>query len=118
MSLVTMREDPADNALIYLCTDQALAPIMGGFGPARYVGNNPPVKGASYVISATDLPRFRVYCANRSVRLLDSRVVESPRTRPAWAEGRLPECRECGQPRARHAQPSTCPQCGEPWVDA
>lgn len=113
--LVTMRADPSDNAVIYLCTDPSMSALMGGFGPARYVGNTPPVKGASYAIALDDLPRFRVYCTNRSVRLLDAREVEAPRRRPAWAERPLPECAHCGQPVARGVVPSFCPNCGAPW---
>lgn len=118
--LVTLRADPADSDLVYLCTDPSMSAVMGGFGPARYVGRNPPVKDAGYVIHSDDLPRFTVYCANRSVRIVDTREREAtpePRRRPAWAERPLPECRECGQPRARYAQPDRCPQCGEPWVE-
>lgn len=118
--LVTMRQDPREPDFIYLCTDPGMASVMGGFGPARYVGNAPPVKDASYVIQRDDLPRFVVYCANRSVRILDRREAETSsarRDRPPWAERPLPECRECGQPRARYAQPDRCPQCGEPWVE-
>jgi hypothetical protein len=115
--LVTMRADPREPAVIYLCTDPSMAPVMGGFGPARYVGNTPPVKDASYVIDADDLPRFRVYCTNRSVRILDVREVEPPRVtnRPPWAERPLPECRHCGQPAQRGARIEFCPNCGAPW---
>lgn len=115
--LVTMRADTRDSAIIYLCTDPSMAPVMGGFGPARYVGNSPPVKGASYVIAADDLPRFTVYCANRSVHIVDARETGHavPRHRPPWAERPLPECRHCGQPVARGVAPSFCPNCGDPW---
>jgi len=112
---VTIKPDPTTD-LVYLSTPPDLAPVMGGFGPARYVGNNPPIPGASYVIAADELPRFRVYCTNRGVHILDQ--VTRPRPRPPWAERPLPECRECGQPRARYANPSRCPQCGEEWADA
>jgi hypothetical protein len=113
--LVTLRADPRDTAVIYLCTDPSMSIVMGGFGPARYVGNTPPVKGASYAIATDDLPRFRVYCTNRSVRLLDEREIAAPRVRPPWAERPLPECTSCGQPVARGVVPSFCPNCGAPW---
>lgn len=114
--IVTLQTDPADQGVIYLGTDPSMAPIMGGFGPARYM-RNAPVKGASYVIESDDLPRFIVYCANRSVRVVDRRETEPEpvRRRPAWAERPLPECRSCGQPVARGVSPSFCPNCGATW---
>lgn len=117
--LATMKSDPGNPGVIYLVTDPSMAPVMGGFGPAKFVGNNPPVKGASYAIADDDLPRFQVYCANRSVRLVDTRddrpEVGTPRARPPWAERPLPECRECGQPAQRGARIEFCPNCGDPW---
>lgn len=112
--VVTLATAPGDASLVYLCTAPAMAPTMGGFGPARYVGNNPPVVGASYVIAADELPRFRVYCANRGVRLVEQ-PGPATRTRPPWAERPLPECVHCGQPVARGVSPSFCPNCGAPW---
>lgn len=115
--LVTMRADPNNDGVIYLCTDPGMSGIMGGFGPARYVGNTPPVIGASYAIAADDLPRFRVYCTNRAVKVLDAREVGNavPRARPSWADRPLPECSHCGQPVARGVTPSFCPNCGAVW---
>lgn len=110
--VVTLRTDPANPAVIYLATPQDMAPVMGGFGPARYVGNNPPIPGVSYVIPAEDLPRFRVYCTNRSVALLDQPLPATPLGRGTP----LPECSHCGQPSRRGAQLTHCPNCGEPWA--
>lgn len=115
--IVTLKADPHSPRLVYLCTRPELASTMGGFGPARFIGTAPPVPGASYVVELGDLDRFRVYCMNRGVSIVDTRE-SATRPRPAWAEARLPECRECGQPRARYANPTRCPQCGEAWVDA
>jgi len=112
--VVTMKTAPGDPSLVYLCTPPDMSATMGGFGPARYVGNHPPVIGASYVIEVSDLPRFRVYCANRAVRLVENDT-PATRTRPPWAERPLPECKHCGQPVARGVNPSFCPNCGAPW---
>lgn len=115
--LVTIQTDPSDPSVLYLGTDPSMSAVMGGFGPARYMRNG-PVKGASYVIAADDLPRFTVYCANRSVRVVDKREAEArpeARTRPPWAERPLPECSHCGQPVARGVSPSFCPNCGATW---
>lgn len=91
-----------------------MASTMGGFGPARYVGNAPPVAGASYVITKDDLPRFRVYCTNRGVHIVEDRA--GPRAvRPYGRETPLPECSQCGQPAHRSARPQHCPNCGAPW---
>ena len=115
--VATVKTAPDNPEILYLCTAPDMAPIMGGFGPARYVGNSPPVKDASYTITLDDLPRFRVYCANRSVHLVDSRDdARRPSDRPAWAERPLPECSHCGQPASRKANRiQHCPNCGNPW---
>jgi hypothetical protein len=112
--LVTLKSSPRDPDVVYLCTPQDMATTMGGFGPARYVGNTPPVPGASYVISTDDLPRFRVYCTNRSVTVLDARGTSTAH-RPYGREAPLPECAHCGQPSRRGARLEHCPNCGTPW---
>jgi predicted RNA-binding Zn-ribbon protein involved in translation (DUF1610 family) len=112
--VVTLRADPADPGVVYLCTAPGMSSTMGGFGPARYVGNTPPVPGASYVISRDDLPRFTVYCANRQVSIVDSRTAPSAH-RPYGREAPLPECLHCGQPVRRGTHWEHCPNCGMPW---
>jgi hypothetical protein len=111
--LVTLRQG-TDPGLVYLCTPPDMATTMGGFGPARYVGSTPPVPGASYVISADDLPRFRLYCHSHHATIVDARTT-SPGQRPYGREAPLPECARCGQPARRGAQPQHCPNCGAPW---
>lgn len=114
--VVTLRDTPTDPAVVYLCTPPDMASTMGGFGPARYVGNHPPVAGASYVINAEDLPRFRVYATNRSVAVVDNRGTEDTRrNRPYGREAPLPECVHCGQPVRRGTRLDHCPNCGAPW---
>jgi hypothetical protein len=111
--VVTLQYDPRDTTVVYLSTDPDMAHTMGGFGPARYVGANPPIRGVSYVIALDDLPRFRVYATNRCVTLVGP-TTRVP-TRPPWAERPLPECAECGHPTRRGYTPTTCPNCGHPW---
>lgn len=113
--LVTIRQHPSDPDVLCLCTPPDMATVMGGFGPARYVGNAPPIAGASYAISADDLPRFRVYCTNRSVHLVDARTTASTYTQPLGRGAPLPECRHCAQPARRGARLEHCPNCGAPW---
>lgn len=114
--VVTLRTDPANPTVVYLCTPPDMASTMGGFGPARYVGNNPPVAGASYAITAEDLPRFTVYAANRSVAVVDNRAGPAYTTRrPLGREAPLPECTHCGQPTRRGTRLQHCPNCGAPW---
>lgn len=113
--LVTLKASPTDPDVVYLCTPPDMASTMGGFGPARYVGNTPPISGASYVISSDDLPRFRVYCTNRSVRVIDGRG-NSTAERPYGRGTPLPECSQCGQPARRGARLQHCPNCGAPWA--
>jgi Double zinc ribbon len=112
--VVTLKQHPADADVIYLCTPPDMAHTMGGFGPARYVGNAPPISGASYAITAGDLDRFRVYCANRSVSLIDARG-NSNAERPYGRGAPLPECSQCGQPARRGTRLQHCPNCGAPW---
>lgn len=112
--IVTLKVAPSDPLLVYLCTPPDMATTMGGFGPARYVGNTPPIAGASYVISTEDLPRFQVYCTNRGVQVLDSRST-SKAHRPYGREAPLPECTHCGQPARRGTHLEHCPNCGAPW---
>lgn len=112
--LVTLKQQPTDPDVVYLCTPPDMASIMGGFGPARYCGNTPPISGASYVISTDDLPRFRVYCTNRSIKLIDARGATTIH-RPYGREAPLPECTHCGQPARRGARLQHCPNCGTPW---
>lgn len=112
--VVTIRQHPTEPDVVYLCTPPDMASTMGGFGPARYVGNAPPISGASYAITADDLPRFRVYCTNRSVQLIDGRD-STPATRPWGRQQPLPECSHCGQPARRGARLTHCPNCGAPW---
>jgi hypothetical protein len=114
--VITLKPSPTDPELVYLCTPPELAQTMGGFAPARYVGDRPPVPDASYVISQDRLPSFMVYAANRGVSVGDYRQPSStPSQRPAWAEHPLPECRQCGQPAKRGARLSFCPNCGATW---
>jgi len=116
MSHVATLKQGTDPDVIYLCTPLTMANIMGGFGPARYVGSAPPVTGASYVISTDDLPRFRVYCHSHSVTLVDARTTaNSTANRPYGREAPLPECTHCGQPARRGARLQHCPNCGAPW---
>jgi hypothetical protein len=119
-SLVILQSDPTDPDVVYICSGPEMSSVMGGFGPARFIGSTSPIKGASYVIRADDLYRFGIYCINRSVKVLDRRGstgagADTPRTRPPWAERPLPECARCGQPVARGVVPSFCPNCGAPW---
>jgi hypothetical protein len=111
--VVTIKQHPTNPDIVCLCTPPDMATIMGGFGPARYVGNAPPINGASYVISTEDLPRFSVYCTNRATHLVDARRTTT--TRPAHAEQPLPECIHCGQPARRGTHLEHCPNCGAPW---
>jgi hypothetical protein len=114
--IITLKSDPEDPEVVYLCTPPDMAQTMGGFAPARYIGDRPPVPDASYVISQDRLPHFMVYAANRGITLGDYRQPrQQPSQRPAWAEHPLPECRECGQPAKRGARLSFCPNCGTPW---
>lgn len=115
--VVTLKTDPTDASVVYLCTPRELASTMGAYGPARFVGDRPPIRGASYAIAADDVPSFRVFAANRGVTLADMGP-PARADRPGWMERPLPECAECGQPRARYSNPAHCPQCGEAWVDA
>lgn len=112
--VVTLKQHPTDADVVYLCTPPDMASTMGGFGPARYVGNAPPISGASYVISSDDLPRFRVYCTNRSVNVIDARGTNT-QVRPYGREAPLPECSHCGQPARRGVNLHHCPNCGAPW---
>jgi hypothetical protein len=112
--IVTLKTAPGDTALVYLCTPPDMASTMGGFGPARYVGNTPPIPGASYVITTDDLPRFQVYCTNRGVHVMDSRGGGKPE-KPYGRNAPLPECTHCGQPARRGARLEHCPNCGSPW---
>ena len=114
--IVTLKSSPTDPGVVYLQTMPDMAQLMGGFGPARYVGSNPPVPGVSYVVGLDDVPRFQVYCTNRSIHVVDQRDSAKPASqRPAWAESPLPECRQCGQPAKRGARLSFCPNCGATW---
>lgn len=114
--VVTLRDTPGNPDVVYLCTAPDMASTMGGFGPARYVGSNPPVPGASYVITTEDLPRFTVYAANRSVSIVDNRGQDMPRrNQPYGREAPLPECTHCGQPARRGTRLQHCPNCGAPW---
>lgn len=111
--VVTLKQHPTQPQVIYLCTPPDMAGTMGGFGPARYVGNAPPIAGASYVITIDELPRFRVYATNRSVTVIDARGATEPK--PYGRGAPLPECAHCGQPARRSAQLQHCPNCGTPW---
>jgi hypothetical protein len=111
--VVTLQYDTRDTTVVYLSTDPDMAHTMGGFGPARFVGRNPPIRGVSYVMALDDLPRFRVYATNRGIRVVDTPTRPGPR--PPWMERPLPECTHCGQPVRRGAQPTHCPNCGAPW---
>jgi hypothetical protein len=111
--LVTLKQG-TDPDVVYLCTAPDMATIMGGFGPARFVGNTPPIAGASYAITSDDLPRFRVYCTNRQVKVIDGRGTTAQH-RPYGREAPLPECRHCAQPARRGAHLQHCPNCGTPW---
>jgi hypothetical protein len=113
--IVTVKSAPTDPGLLYLVTTPDMARTMGGFQPARYIGNTPPIPGASYVISTDDLPRLTVYCTNRGLHLVDGRDTPASKARAPWRERPLPECTHCGQPAARGARMSHCPNCGVPW---
>lgn len=116
--VVTVRAHETNPDLLYLCTPPELASVMGGFGPARFVGRPPwTTPDASYLIATDDLVRFQTFANSRQIITNDARgvVTEAPAQRPAWAERPLPECRECGQPAKRGARLTYCPNCGQPW---
>lgn len=111
--VVTLKTDSRDAEIVYLCTPPNLARTMGGFGPARFVGYNPPVPGASYAMHTDDLPRFLIYAAHHAVHVIDTR--HNGHTVPRQTTP-LPECAQCGQPARRGHHPEHCPNCGAPWV--
>jgi hypothetical protein len=111
--VVTLRLHPTDPDLVCLCTPIDMAHTMGGFGAARYVGNAPPINGASYVIGSDDLPRFRVFATHHATHIVDARTPTN--VIPLGRGAPLPECTHCGQPARRGARLNHCPNCGAPW---
>lgn len=112
--VVTLKHDPREPEIVYLDTPPDLAHTMGGFGPARFVGHNPPIRGVSYAIHADDLGRFLNYANHHTIHVIDARYTGHPV--PRRPDVPLPECAQCGQPTRRGHHPEHCPNCGAPWV--
>lgn len=93
--------------LVLLDSRPSLAPLMGRFQPARYVG----LRGGAYALDVSQLDALARFAAAHSVTLIDSR--RQPTVVPATgARHPLPQCAVCGQPFTRGHQPPHCPGCG------